>query len=81
MKPLASQPVGLYFCDQISGPRDAQIRLKRLGICENRPVEVVRHGDPMVLNVVGARIGVSRHLAQHILVEAKDDQLAVAVGA
>lgn len=81
MKTLASQPIGLYFCDQVSGPLDAQIRLKRLGICENRPIEVVRHGDPMVLNVVGASIGVSRFLAQHITVEAYDDRPVVAATA
>ncbi|MEP3480243.1 MAG: FeoA family protein [Fuerstiella sp.] len=81
MKTLASQPAGQYLCDQISGPRDAQIRLKRLGICENRPIEVIRHGDPMVLNVVGARIGVSRYLAECISVEANSDCLAAAVPA
>lgn len=79
MKTLASQPAGQYFCDQISGPADAQIRLKRLGICENRPVEVVRRGDPMVLNVVGASIGVSRYLAECIHVESESDHLASAL--
>lgn len=75
MKTLSSQPAGRYVCDQISGPKDAQIRLKRLGICENRPLEIVRHGDPMVLNVVGASIGVSKYLAQCILVESESDAL------
>lgn len=68
MNTLASQPTGHYLCEQVSGPEDAQIRLKRLGICENRPLEIERHGDPMVLNVVGARIGVSRYLAEHVSV-------------
>lgn len=81
MKTLASQPAGQYLCDQISGPKDAQIRLKRLGICENRPIEVVRHGDPMVLNVVGASIGLSRYLAECILVEAESACLASSVPA
>lgn len=75
MKTLATQPVGQYLCGQISGPRDAQIRLKRLGICENRPVEIVRHGDPMILNVVGANLGVSRYLAECIMVESVNDPL------
>lgn len=81
MKTLASQPAGQYLCDQISGPKDAQIRLKRLGICENRPIEVVRHGDPMVLNVVGASIGLSRYLAECILVESESACLASSVPA
>lgn len=76
MNTLASQPAGQYRCNRISGPKDAQVRLKRLGICENRPIEVVRHGDPMVLNVVGASIGLSRYLAECILVESESDLLA-----
>lgn len=79
MKTLASQPAGHYLCAQISGPRDAQIRLKRLGICENRPIEVIRRGDPMVLDVVGARIGVSRYLAELISVETDSHCLAATV--
>ena len=43
------------------------LRLKRLGICEGRIVRLVQSGDPMIIEVVGCRIGISRRLANHVL--------------
>lgn len=48
-------------------PNDA-VRLKSLGLCEGRPVELVRQGDPLIVRVVGSRIGVASHLAAAIQV-------------
>jgi len=47
---------------------DDAVRLKRLGICEGRRVQVVRQGDPLILRVAGTRIGVSGRLAASIRV-------------
>lgn len=44
------------------------MRLKRLGICPGRQIDVIQPGDPMVLVVVGARLGISRKLASRVLV-------------
>ncbi|MCA9291873.1 MAG: ferrous iron transport protein A [Phycisphaerales bacterium] len=44
------------------------VRLKRMGICEGRRIQLIHDGDPMILRVVGSRIGVSRRLAATILV-------------
>jgi Fe2+ transport system protein FeoA len=44
-------------------------RLKALGICEGRKVMLVRSGDPLILRVLGAHIGLSARLAEHVEVE------------
>ena len=44
-------------------------RLKHLGICSGRRVQLVKTGDPLILRVLGSRIGLSGRLAQHIYVE------------
>jgi len=44
--------------------------LKTMGVCEGRRVMLVRKGDPMILKVLGARIGLSARLAQQVLVRA-----------
>ena len=59
---------GLFRCIDVDGDSTAAILLKRLGICGGRSIELVQPGDPMVLRVVGARIGVSRALARSVLV-------------
>ncbi len=45
------------------------VRLKVLGICAGRRVMLVQRGDPLVLRVLGSRIGISARLAEHVLVE------------
>ena len=44
-------------------------RLKAMGVCEGRRVMVVRNGDPLILRVLGSRIGVSARLASRVRVE------------
>jgi hypothetical protein len=45
------------------------VRLKRMGICGGRQISVLQAGDPMILRVVGARIGLSRELAATVVVD------------
>ena len=47
----------------------AMDRLKAMGLCLGRQVEVVLQGNPLVIRLLGARIGVSGCLAKRILVE------------
>lgn len=47
---------------------DDAVRLKRMGVCDGRRVQVLQGGDPMILHVAGCRVGLSRRLAQHVLV-------------
>ncbi|MEI6193621.1 MAG: FeoA family protein [Verrucomicrobiota bacterium] len=44
-------------------------RLKTLGVCLGRRVELVKAGDPLILKVFGSRLGVSATLAAHVQVE------------
>jgi Fe2+ transport system protein FeoA len=44
-------------------------RLKTLGICLGRRVELVRVGDPLILKVFGSRLGLSANLATRVHVE------------
>jgi Fe2+ transport system protein FeoA len=46
------------------------VRLKRLGICEGRVLELIGRGDPMVLRIGESRVGVSRQLARLVFIEA-----------
>lgn len=43
-------------------------RLRAMGLCEGRKVEVIRHGSRMILSVSGVRIGLDRQLAACIQV-------------
>ena len=44
-------------------------RLKALGVCAGRRVELLRAGDPLILKVFGSRIGLSAALASRVSVE------------
>jgi Fe2+ transport system protein FeoA len=46
-------------------------RLQAMGICRGREVLLVRSGDPLIVRVLGSRIGVSARLAAHVEVEAR----------
>lgn len=43
-------------------------RIKRMGLCEGRQIHLVKSGDPMILRVVGTRVGISARLASGICV-------------
>lgn len=44
-------------------------RLKMLGVCPGRRVELVRNGDPLILKIFGTRLGLSGTLAARVRVE------------
>jgi Fe2+ transport system protein FeoA len=44
-------------------------RLKTLGVCVGRRVELVRVGDPLILKIFGSRLGLSAELARRVHVE------------
>jgi ferrous iron transport protein A len=44
-------------------------RLKTLGVCRGRRVELVRGGDPLILKIFGSRLGLSALLAARVRVE------------
>jgi Fe2+ transport system protein FeoA len=44
-------------------------RLKTLGVCVGRRVELIRSGNPLILKVFGSRLGLSAELAARVHVE------------
>jgi len=51
-----------------AGHEDA-VRLMALGVCVGRRIQVVKPGDPIIVQVVGTRVGLSARLAAGVLVE------------
>lgn len=79
-KPVSTKPVAERRLDSLpSGARavvrridsadDAVLRLMAMGLCIGREVEMVRQGNPLVLRILGARVGVSSRLARQIVVD------------
>ena len=54
---------------EIRADDDATVQLKTMGICTGRRVMLLRRGDPMILRVLGSRIGISARLGCRIIVE------------
>jgi Fe2+ transport system protein FeoA len=51
-------------------PLDGDLqRLMAMGVCRGRRVEVIQQGNPLIIGVLGARIGVSARLASRIMVQ------------
>lgn len=69
---------GVFRIHAIEDRGEETLRLKRLGICENRTLEVLHVGDPMIVRVVGTRIGISRAVARCISVELLGAESAIA---
>jgi len=44
-------------------------RLKTLGVCVGRRVELARVGNPLILKIFGSRLGISAELAARVQVE------------
>lgn len=44
-------------------------RLKTLGVCPGRRVELARGGDPLILKIFGTRLGLAGRLAARVRVD------------
>ncbi len=74
------QPVSLVRLDELP-PRICAVvrsvstedeetqRLKTLGVCLGRRMEVVRTGDHLIIKIFGSRLGLSAELAMRVQVE------------
>lgn len=63
------------FCGMVSkidSPDADSERLKAMGVCIGRKVEVVKPGDPLIIRVLGSRLGLSARLAREVHVEVCD---------
>lgn len=56
--------------DRLEVADEDAARLKSMGVCAGRRILVDKPGDPLVLRVLGSRLGVSARLAEHVYVHA-----------
>jgi Fe2+ transport system protein FeoA len=63
------QPKVCAVVRRIEAEDDSMDRLKAMGICIGRRVELVKSGDPLIVRVFGSRLGISARLAHRVLVE------------
>jgi len=54
---------------KIDSADDALRRLMAMGLCVGREVQVIRQGNPLIVRLLNARVGLSSRVAKHILVE------------
>ena len=47
-------------------PAEDESRLKNMGLCVGRHVEVLQFGDPLIVKVSGTNVGIARRLATGI---------------
>lgn len=77
---LSALPAGAHArVAQLNAHSDDLRRLQALGVCVGRRLQLVKTGDPMIISVVGARIGLSARLAAEVLVNpvAAEDSTSV----
>lgn len=53
----------------IASDANGMARLMAMGVCIGRQIEVVRQGNPLIVRLLGARVGISGRLAEGIIVE------------
>lgn len=53
---------------EVLAGEDDIARLMSMGVCAGRRVMLVRRGDPLILRVLGSRIGLSARLADRVRV-------------
>jgi Fe2+ transport system protein FeoA len=74
---LADCKPGHFECLRVEAEGQTAIRLKRLGICEGRKIELLGRGDPMIVRLGEARVGLSRQLAQCVVIQTERDEHSV----
>lgn len=68
---LSAGECGL-ICD-IDGDHEDIERLKTMGVCLGRRLHVVKSGDPMIVSVMGTRLGIAGRLARHVILRPDHD--------
>ena len=52
--------------DRVEAEGEERDRLEAIGLCAGRTVEVVKAGDPMIVRVLGTRIGLAATVARAV---------------
>ena len=68
--PLSRIKTGTVVCiRQLSASPEVSARLREMGLCEDQKVRLVSRHSTVICQVCNARLGISRRLADSILVE------------
>ncbi len=68
-KPLSTlPPMKVAVIERVDEEHDHADRLKALGLCVGRKLQVVKTGDPLIVRVLGSRLGLSARLAERVFV-------------
>ncbi|HEY8241131.1 MAG TPA: FeoA family protein [Kiritimatiellia bacterium] len=54
---------------RVDAGSDDMGRLQAMGVCLGRTLELIQRGDPLIVRVLGSRIGVSARLASRVYVQ------------
>lgn len=75
--PLPEAPLGrpLRVGKVDTNSADAS-RLQAMGVCQGRVLEIVKGGDPLVVRIVGSRVGIAARLALHVFIHDSPEELA-----
>ncbi len=57
----------------IDGNHEDIERLKTMGVCLGRRLHVVKSGEPMIVSVMGTRLGIAEKLARHVFLRPDRD--------
>jgi Fe2+ transport system protein FeoA len=69
--PLSHIAEGTVVCiKQLSASKDVTHRLREMGLCEEQKIKLVARQSSLICQVCNARLGISKKLAESILVEA-----------
>ena len=64
VRPLAGlAAMRVAVVEEVTAGEEDAARLKSLGLCRGRRLQVVKLGDPLIVRVLGSRIGLSARLA------------------
>jgi len=68
--PLSRIKTGSVVCiKQLAAPPEVSTRLREMGLCEDRQIKLLSRHSSIICQVCNARLGISKRLAESILVE------------
>lgn len=62
---------GIFRVVRVDAVGDNAARLQAMGVCVGRRLSLVQPGDPLIVRVVGSRVGISSRLAESVYVESE----------
>ena len=75
--PLSRVKAGSVVCiRELSASPEVRVRLREMGFCEQQRIRLLSRQSNIICQVCNARLGISRQLAETILVEALPAQQA-----